>query len=283
VRDDQADPSDHARDRHRCRRGERRRDDDRDAKARGVEAEGARLVVGKREEVHAPAQERQRCETERDQRKRRREIARQHAGEASEQPEGDRRQLVVRIGHVLRERHARSEERADHDSGEHQREHPVVSAHPGGDREHQSHGGKPAREGEPLDGGDRQSEEDAGDRAERAAAGNAEDVGRDQRIAKQALVGRARRRERRADRERGDHARTAHLQHDRANVVRKAVVRSAERRPEHAQHVARRDRKAAHGHARRGHEQEHRHRSHQGSRKPRANGGHAGHSSKIRA
>ena len=53
---------------------------------------------------------------------------------------------------------------------------------------------------------------DAEHGAERRARGGAEDVGRDQRIAEQALECGAGDRERRADQHRRDHARPAHLQ-----------------------------------------------------------------------
>ena len=54
--------------------------------------------------------------------------------------------------------------------------------------------------------------------AERRAGRDAQDVGRDERIAEHALVRGARGGERRADEQRGEHARPAHLQHDGLDV-----------------------------------------------------------------
>ena len=64
VRDDEADPADHAGDRHAGRGDERRRDDHREPQLADVDAERARLVVGEREQVDAPAQQRQRHEAD---------------------------------------------------------------------------------------------------------------------------------------------------------------------------------------------------------------------------
>ena len=71
--------------------------------------------------------------------------------------------------------------------------------------------------------GQREQHRDA--RAERAAGGDAEDVGRDQRILEQALVGGAGGGECRADGERARHARRAHLQHDGLDVATRARSR----------------------------------------------------------
>ena len=75
---------------------------------RVVDAERARLLVAERQHVDAPAQQPQRHEA--DQHRRAAVDARSPrltAGEAAEQPERDRRQLVVGIGQVLEQRDAR--------------------------------------------------------------------------------------------------------------------------------------------------------------------------------
>ena len=76
---------------------------------------------------------------------RRGQVARQRAGEASQQPERDRGKLVVGIGHVLHERDARAEERAHDDAGEHEREDRIAPADPRADRRRRG----PRRRGRP--------------------------------------------------------------------------------------------------------------------------------------
>ena len=62
------------------------------------------------------------------------QVARQGAREAAQQPEGDRRQLVVGIGDVLHQRDAGAEERAHDHTGEHEREQRIAPADPRADR-----------------------------------------------------------------------------------------------------------------------------------------------------
>ena len=86
-------------------------------------------------------------------------------------------------------------------------------------------------------------------RAQRAARGDAEDVGRDERIAKEALEGRAGAGERRAHGEGGQHARRTHLDHHRIRVARCRRTAVHERRPQRAPHLGRRDRETPYGEA----------------------------------
>ncbi len=251
MRDHEAHPADDPGDRHARRGHERCRGNHRDAQPEHIDAERSRLVVGKREDVDAPAQQYQREESDPDERQRHRQVARHDAGETPQQPERDRGKLVVRIGDGLRECHARRKERAHHDAGEHKAQHAVVPAYPRGHREHRADDGDAAGEGQALHRGPRQSGEDACHRPQRAAARYAEDVGRDERIAEYVLIGRARRAKCRAHAEgRGD-SRGADLEHDGARPVAHATVASGEDRPERGGDIARIHRKASHGKARR--------------------------------
>ena len=208
---------------HQCRRG------DHDQRAACACPRRARAPRRRRSvmHVHAPAQEQQRHQAEQHAGAAAREVARRDRREAAEQPEGDRRQLVVRIGEVLEERDAGAEQRADDDAGEHQHEHWVVAAH----REPQS--SRPAhrrrarrRRQAAWIARHRQREEDPerprrarrrwrrrGCRARPADCGTA-------------LVGGAGGGERRADGQRGEHPRPAHL-HDHGFHVRGQRVRAS--------------------------------------------------------
>ena len=78
---------------------------------------------------------------------------------------------------------------------------------------------RPPGEREALDGDDGQREEDREPGAQRAAGGHAEDVGRDERVLEEVLVGGAGGGERGAHGEGGDEPRGAHLQDDRLDVA----------------------------------------------------------------
>ena len=80
-----------------------------------------------------------------------REVACGGAGEAAQQPEGDRRQLVVGVGQDLEQRDHRAGERADDHAGQHQDQHRLAAAHGGGHQIDQGHGGEAAGEGQQLD------------------------------------------------------------------------------------------------------------------------------------
>ncbi len=95
-----------------------------------LHAERARFLVAERQQVHRasaaassgtrPTHDAGSAEPRSPARRRR---------EAAEQPERDRRQLVVRVGQVLEQRDARAEQRADHHAGQHQHEQRIVAAH----------------------------------------------------------------------------------------------------------------------------------------------------------
>ena len=106
----EADPADRRRrSRPRSRSSASRPRSPRCAGARALTPERARLLVAEREHVDPPAQKRQRDEAERCDRDRgRRGRSSLMRGEAAEQPEGDRRQLVVGIGQDLEQRDRRS-------------------------------------------------------------------------------------------------------------------------------------------------------------------------------
>ena len=205
MRDHQPDPADHARDRDDARRDQRGADDDHRAEPARLDAERARLLVAERQHVDPPAQQHQRDQPGQHDRRGGQDVLGLHAGQAAEQPEGDRGQLVVGIGENLEERGRGARQRAHHHPGEHQDQRAVADPHRGRDESHQRHRPEPAREPHELDRDDRQRQEDPEHRAEPGTGGDAEDVGRDQRVAEQRLVARPGRGERRAHQQRGGH------------------------------------------------------------------------------
>src|SRR6266446_9802357 len=110
----------------------------------------------------------------------------------------------------------------------------------GGDRD------EPAGEGEALDADDAEREIDAEHGAERRPGGGAENVGRDQRIAKEALERRAGDRECRAHQRRRDHARAANQQHDILDRRRDRGCPAGEPRDEDLDELGERDGIASH-------------------------------------
>ena len=98
VGHDEADPADDARGGHARGRDEGRGRDDDGAQEAGRKPEGASLLLGQREDVHAPAQRQEDDRAERDGAEQGHEVAGVGRGEAAEQPEGHGRELVVGIG-----------------------------------------------------------------------------------------------------------------------------------------------------------------------------------------
>ncbi len=276
MRDHEAHPADDARERHGGGGDEGGAHDDREAQLRHVQAQRARLVLGERQQVDAPAQEDERHEADRDEGQGHGEVRRERPAEAPQQPEGDGGELVVGIGHVLHQRDPGAEERAHDHAREDEREDGVAPAHPRTHGDHERDRGEPAGEGEALDGDDGQRPEDGEARAQRAARGDAEDVGRDEGILEEVLVGRARRRQRRAHDEGRDEARRPHLQDHGLDVPREPALASRERGPQRARHVARRHGKAADGKAPRHQGEEHRERDREPQREARAVDDHRG-------
>jgi hypothetical protein len=113
--------------------------------------------------------------------------------------EGDRRQLVVGVGQNFQQRDRGARERADDDTGQHQHEDRLAAAHGACDQQHEPDRAEPDDEGQELDAQDREREEDAEHGAEAGTGRDAQNVGRDQRVAEQALVGGASSGERGAD------------------------------------------------------------------------------------
>ena len=229
VRDDEADPADHAGDGDHAGGHERRRGDHEQAQAPGLDAQRLGLLVAERQHVDAPAQQHQRHEPDQHQRHRRPHLALADGREAAEQPEHDGGQLVVGVGQDLHERDGRAGERADHHAGQHQHQDRVAAVHHRGDAVDEADGGKPHDEGRELDAGHGQRQEDAEHGAEAGAGRHAEDVGRHQRVAEQRLVGGARRRNRRPDDHGREHARQPHLEQHGVDLARGGAPES--RRP----------------------------------------------------
>src|SRR5215472_1794843 len=111
----------------------------------------------------------------------------------------------------------------------------------GGDRN------EPAGEGQALDADDAEREIDAEHGAERRPRGGAENVGRDQRIAKEALERGAGDRECGAHQRRRDDARAANQQHDVFDRQRDRGWAASNPRDEHLDELGERDGIASHG------------------------------------
>ena len=148
---------------------------------------------------------------ERDRAEQRHQIGDVGRGEAAEQPERHRGKLVVGIGEILHEADAGAEQRADHHAGQHQHQDRIARAHRRADQVDRRDRDEPADEGERLDREHAEREIDAEHGAERRARRRAEQIGRHQRIAEQALERGAGDRQRRADHRGRQHARPAHL------------------------------------------------------------------------
>ena len=133
-----------------ARRGDqRRRRHDGDAQRTGGDAERARLLLGQRHHVHAPAQRDQHGGAERDRADQRQQIGDPGGGQAAEQPERHRRKLVVGVGEIFHEADAGAEQRADHDAGQHQ---------------HQDRVARTQQRADHVDGRDRDEAADEGER-----------------------------------------------------------------------------------------------------------------------
>ena len=139
------------------------------------------------------------------------------AGETAQEPEGDRRQLVVRVGQHLEQRDHGTRQSAHDHARQYQHQDGLAAADRGRDEIDQGHGGEPADEGQGLDAQDRQGEEDAQHGTQPGAGRDAQDVGRDQGVAEQVLVGRACGGECAADQEGGTDPRQPHAEQDRVD------------------------------------------------------------------
>jgi hypothetical protein len=151
VRHDQPDPADDAADRDNRGGHQRRGDNEHETKAARVDAKRLRLLIAERHQVHAPAQKMQRHEAEQDERRGAEHIGGRDGGKAAEQPEGDRRQLIVRVGQHLQERDHRAGERAQHDASQHQNQDRLAAADRRGDGVDEAHRRDAEDEGQQLD------------------------------------------------------------------------------------------------------------------------------------
>ena len=114
MRNNQADPSDHARDGDAGGREQRRADHDDQAQQRGVHTHGARLVLADCEQVQPPAQKQQRQHPDREGDRQKQQVALLDRRETAEQPIGDRRELLIGVGDELDERCPGGKQRGDH-------------------------------------------------------------------------------------------------------------------------------------------------------------------------
>ena len=103
----------------------------------------------------------------------------------------------------------------------------------------------PEDERKALDRPDVEREEDAEDRAERRAGGHAEDVGGDERVPEQTLIGGAGTGQCGAHDERRNDTWTAHRKHHGLRRARKIVRRAAQPRPDEPGEIAGRHREPA--------------------------------------
>ena len=159
------------------------------AQAPGLDAQGLGFLVAQRQHVDAPAQQEQGCQAQEHGRNGSAQVASGGAGQAAQEPESDRRQLVVGVGQDLEQGDHRAGEGADDHAGQDQHQYRLAAADGGGHQIDQGHGGEAAGEGEQLDAQNRQGEKDAQHRPHASAGRDAQDVGRNQGIAEQVLVG----------------------------------------------------------------------------------------------
>jgi hypothetical protein len=200
--------------------------DNGDAQRAGGHAKRPRLLVRQRHHVHAPAQRQQRGGAKRDRAEQRHEIGRADRGKTAEQPERHRRQLIIGIGEIFDEADAGTEQRTDHDAGENQHQHGIARPRRRADHVDGCDGDQPAGEGQRLNGEDAEREKDTEHGTKRGAGGRAQNIGRHQRIAEQALEGGACHGKRSSNQHRRHHARAAHLpdhRFDRGRDIRRSA------------------------------------------------------------
>ncbi len=213
VRHHEAHPSHDAAHRHRGRGEQRGHHDRHHAQAPHVDAERPGLLLVEGEQVELPPQR----DEHQDARQRNRSLNGQFAvarvRHAAHEPRGDHGELGVGVGDVLDDRGERVEERGHDDAGQHEHVElgpPLHAPH----HDHQGHRDEAEAEREPLDDEDRPRDEDAERRAESRAARDAQDVGRDERVAEDSLERAAGRREGPAHEDRHEDAGEADRLHD---------------------------------------------------------------------
>ena len=141
-----------------------------------------------RASIDPPAQQNQGDEADQNCRQCARDLGAPRACETSEQPECDRGKLVIGIREDLEQRDRSARERADNDTAKNEHERGISPAHRTRNEIDEAHGCYAADEREPLDGGQREREENAENGAEPRACRDAQDVGRDERVAEKPLI-----------------------------------------------------------------------------------------------
>ena len=247
MRDDKADPADHAGDRDGCCRQQPRAEDDGESQQAGIHAHRARLLLAERQQVHAPAQDQQRHEPERDRDHKKQHIPRLDGGKAAHQPVGNGRELLLRVGDELEIGRARRKERRDHHAGQNEGNSLVRAAH-AADKIGRRNCQKAEHEGRRRNAEIACAEQDGQRRAEARAGRRAENVRRDHGVPEHALIGHARDCQRRADEGRRRNAREADLEHDVLRAVPPARLRLGQAGEQQAEQLLRRDGKAPEQH-----------------------------------
>ena len=179
-----------------------------------MHAETARFLLAEREQVDAPAQQKERHHADERRDESKLQIARFGRRERAHQPVCDGRELLFGVRDELYKRCARREQRADNDAGEHHGERAVHAACPA-DAPRERHRAHAADERAHRHAKIVERQKNAERRAEARAVGCAENVRRYHRVAEHALICRTRNGKSRADQRRERHARQTDVQNDR--------------------------------------------------------------------
>ena len=235
MRDEQADPADHARDGDDGGRGRDCGGEQEGAFAARRDAEGKCGLVAERKQGHAPPHQPHNRERGKDHGQHAGEIGPGHRPQAAQEPESNLRQLTQRIGDGLQEAETRRENGGYGEPRQHQSQNPSAVVQSARERIGEEEAEERAECGGSLDQQRRAAEENDGDaRAERGALGDAEEAGLDQRIAEDHLHHRAASRQRHAQENRGEDPGQAQVQDQllRKGIVAQKVCRHPVRRRE---------------------------------------------------
>ena len=214
VRDDKADPPDHTAHGNAGGRDERSAHNDHKTEPRRMHAETARFLLAEREQVDAPAQQKERHHADERRDESKLQIARFGRRERAHQPVCDGRELLFGVCNELYKRCARREQRADNDAGKHHGKCSVHAACPA-DAPRERHRAHAADERAHRHAEIVERQKNAERRAEARAVGCAENVRRYHRVSEHALICRTRNGKPRADQRRERHARQTDVQYDR--------------------------------------------------------------------
>ena len=154
-----------------------------------IDTERLSFLLAQGHQVHAPTEQEERDETEKDSRKNGSEISRGDRRETTQQPKGNGRKLVVWIGEILDKTDRGTEQGTDHNASEDQYENGIVMSERGADGIDGCNCAQTYREGERLYSNDAEREVDTEHSSKSCARGNAKNIRRHQRIAKQSLIG----------------------------------------------------------------------------------------------